>query len=204
MLLITSVVILIPVLIGFLLWNQLPEQIPIHWNIQGEVDSYGSKLFSVLIMPLFLVALHWICTLLTCADPKNKDIEGKPLTLALWICPVISLMLSTIIYITAMGHSITVEVIVPLIMGLLFVVIGNYMPKCKHNYSIGVKTPWTLNDEENWYKTHRFAGILWVAGGVLIMATSFLGSIWLFMIVLFPMAFAPMIYSYCLYRKKNP
>ena len=203
MLLITSVVILIPVLIGFLLWNQLPEQIPMHWNIQGEVDSYGSKLVSVLIMPLFLVALHWICTLLTCADPKNKDIEGKPLTLVLWICPVISLMLSTIIYITAMGHSISVEVIVPLIMGLLFVVIGNYMPKCKHNYSIGVKTPWTLNDEENWYKTHRFAGILWVAGGVLIMATSFLGIIWLFMIVLVPMAFAPMIYSYCIYRKKN-
>lgn len=203
MLIVTSIVILIPVLIGFLLWNLLPEQIPVHWNIQGEVDGYGSKLFTVLTMPLFLLAIHWICTLITCADPKHKQVEGKPLTLVLWICPAVSLLMGTIIYITAMGYPISVEIIMPLVMGLLFVVIGNYMPKCKQNYSIGIKTPWALNDEENWYKTHRFAGILWVVGGVLIMATAFLGSIWIFVIAIFPMAFAPMIYSYCLYRKMN-
>ena len=203
MLLITSVVILIPVLIGLLLWNQLPDQIPIHWNVQGEVDSYGSKLFAVLTMPVFLLAIHWICTLITCADPKHKQVEGKPLTLVLWICPMISLLVLTLAYITAMGYPISVEIIMPLVMGLLFVVVGNYMPKCKQNYTIGIKVPWTLNDEENWYKTHRFAGILWVAGGVLIMATSFLGSIWLFLAITLIMAFAPMVYSYLLYRKKN-
>ena len=203
MMIITSVVILIPVLIGFLLWNRLPDQIPIHWNAQGEVDGYGSKLFTVLTMPLFLLAIHWLCTLITCADPKLKQVEGKPLTLVLWICPITSLLVLTLVYITAMGYPISVEIIMPLVMGALFVVVGNYMPKCKQNFTIGIKLPWTLHDEENWYKTHRFAGILWVAGGVLIMATSFLGSIWPSLIVTLAMAFAPMVYSYCLYRKKN-
>ena len=88
-------------------------------------------------------------------------------------------------------------------MGALFVVIGNYLPKCKQSYTVGIKIPWTLNDEENWNKTHRLAGFLWVIGGVVIMATAFLGTFWLFFVVLIPMVIVPFVYSYSLYKKSS-
>ena len=107
------------------------------------------------------------------------------------------------VFATALGHKVDVEIIMPLFMGALFVIIGNYMPKCKQSYTMGIKLPWTLNDEENWNKTHRMAGFLWVIGGVIIMASAFLGSFWLFFVVLIPMVVVPFVYSYTLYKKKT-
>lgn len=203
MLIITSIVTLIPILVGMLLWNMLPDKIATHWNAQGIADGFSSKPFTVFALPAFLLAVHWVCFIITCADPKNKDIDGKPLALVLWICPVISLIVSSIMYSTAMGSPVSVEIIMPLLLGVMFVFIGNYMPKCKQNYTIGIKVPWTLEDEDNWNKTHRFAGIVWVIGGIIIMATAFLGSVMVMLPITLIMAFAPMIYSYCYYKKNK-
>ena len=202
-LIITSLVTLIPIIIGLILWDKLPEQVPIHWDANGNVDGYSTKIQAVFIMPLILVAAHWICVIGTSLDPKKQNINDKMLTLVLWIIPVISLLCNSFVYATALGHKVSVEIIMPLFMGILFVIIGNYLPKCKQSYTMGIKLPWTLDDEENWNKTHRMAGFLWVIGGVIIMATAFLGSIWLLFVVLIPMVFVPFIYSYLLYKKKN-
>ena len=200
-LIITSLIILIPIVIGLILWDKLPNQVPMHWNAQGEVDSYGTKFQAVFLMPLVLVAFHWICILGTSLDPKKQNINDKMVTLVLWIIPIISLLCNSMMYATALGHKVNVEIIMPLFMGALFVVIGNYMPKCKQSYTVGIKLPWTLDNEENWNKTHRLAGFLWVIGGVIIMATAFLGAFWLFFIVLIPMVVIPFVYSYLLYKK---
>ena len=202
-LIITSLVTLIPIVVGLILWNKLPEQVPTHWDINGAVDGYATKTQAVFLMPLVLVAFHWICVVGTSLDPKKQNINDKMLTLVLWIIPVISLLCNSMVYATALGHKISVEVIMPLFMGVLFIIIGNYMPKCKQSYTMGIKLPWTLEDEENWNKTHRMAGFLWVIGGVVIMATAFLGLFWLFFVVLIPMVFVPTVYSYLLYKKKN-
>ncbi|MBQ3604374.1 MAG: SdpI family protein [Clostridia bacterium] len=203
MMIVTSFIILLPIIFGLIIWNRLPVEIPIHWNAQGEIDGYTGKAGAVFIMPAFLVALHWICMLVTGLDPKSKAIDGKPLAMVLWICPVLSLVLGSIIYTAALGHSVDVKFIMPLVFGAMFVIIGNYMPKCKQNYSLGIKLPWTLNDEENWNKTHRFAGFLWVAGGIVILATSFLGSFVIFMGITFLMVIVPTVYSYRIYKKKS-
>ena len=203
MMIVTSFIILLPIIFGLIIWNRLPEEIPIHWNAQGEIDGYTGKAGAVFIMPAFLVALQWICMLVTGLDPKSKAIDGKPLAMVLWICPVLSLILGSIIYAAALGHSVDMKIIMPLIFGAMFVIIGNYMPKCKQNYSLGIKLPWTLNDEENWNKTHRFAGFLCVAGGIVILATSFLGSFVIFMGITLLMVIVPTIYSYGLYKKKS-
>ena len=200
-LIITSLIILIPIVIGLILWDKLPNQVPMHWNAQGEVDSYGTKFQAVFLMPLVLVAFHWICILGTSLDPKKQNINDKMVTLVLWIIPIISLLCNSMMYATALGHKVNVEIIMPLFMGALFVVIGNYMPKCKQSYTVGIKLPWTLDNEENWNKTHRLAGFLWVISGVIIMATAFLGAFWLFFIVLIPMVVVPFVYSYLLYKK---
>ncbi|MBQ5677285.1 MAG: SdpI family protein [Clostridia bacterium] len=202
-LIITSLVILIPILIGIVLWDKLPDQVPVHWNINGDVDGFATKAQAVFLMPLVLVAFQWICVLGTSLDPKKQNINDKMVTLVLWIIPIISLLCNSMVYATALGHKVSVEIIMPLFMGALFVVIGNYMPKCKQSYTMGIKLPWTLNDEENWNKTHRMAGFLWVIGGIVIMATAFLGAFWLFFVVLIPMVIVPFVYSYLLYKKNK-
>ncbi len=202
-LIITSLIILIPIFIGLILWDKLPDQVPFHWDINGEVDDYATKPQAVFLMPIVLLAFHWVCVLGTSLDPKKQNISDKLFTLVLWIIPVISLLCNSMVFATALGHKVSVNIIMPLFMGALFVVIGNYLPKSKQSYTVGIKIPWTLNDEENWNKTHRMAGFLWVIGGVIIMATAFLGTFRLFFVVLIPMVVVPFVYSYCIYKKSK-
>ena len=201
LLLVTSVVILLPVLAGLILWNRLPAQMPTHWNANGEIDGWSSKAFAVFGLPGILLAVQWLCALGTSADPKKENHPQKVVKLVLWIIPVLSVVLHTLTYAAAMGIDVRMETIMPVILGLLFVIVGNYMPKCKQNYTIGIKIPWTLNNEENWNKTHRFAGWLWTICGILMILTSFLGSIWFFFGITLQMVFAPMVYSFILHKK---
>ena len=200
-LIITSIIILLPILAGVLLWGQLPDPMPTHWNAVGEVDGWSSKPFAVFGLPFILAAAQWLCLLATGADPKKKNHSDKMIHLVLWIIPVMSVVLHTITYLTALGYGVRMEVVMPVLMGLIFTIIGNYMPKCKQNYTIGIKIPWTLNNEENWNKTHRFAGWLWTFCGVAIMLTGFLGSFWIFLPIALLMVIVPVLYSYLLHRK---
>lgn len=200
-LIITSIVILLPILAGLILWNQLPEQMPAHWNVSGEVDGWSSKAFAVFGFPSILLAAQWLCMLGSSADPKKENHPAKILHLVLWIIPVLSVVLHTIMYAVALGREVRVEVVMPVLIGLIFAIIGNYLPKCKQNYTIGIKIPWTLSSEENWNKTHRFAGRLWTVCGLAIMLTGFLGGFGIFFGVALLMVIAPLVYSYVLYRK---
>ena len=201
LLLLTSLALRLPVLAGVVLWNQLPEQIPSHWNAVGEVDGWSSKPFAVFGMPLILLAFQWICALGTGADPKKSNHSAKIQQLVLWIIPVISALLHVIVYAVALGEEVRVEVVMPVFIGLVLAIAGNYLPKCKQNYTIGIKIPWTLNSEENWNRTHRFAGRLWLVCGIAMMLTGFFGGFWIFLPIVLLMVLAPMIYSYILHRK---
>ena len=104
-------------------------------------------------------------------------------------------------YSAAMGKGIRMETFVSVSLGLLFVAIGNYLPKCQQNYTVGFKLPWTLHSEENWNRTHRLAGRLWVTGGFIMMILGFFNLIWLTIAVPAIMALIPSLYSYILHRK---
>lgn len=200
-LVITSVITILPILAGVILWGKLPEQIPSHFNAAGEIDGWSSKEFSVFGLPLILLVAQWLSVAATLADPKQANHSGKILHLVFWIIPALSVVLHTIVYAVALGKEVRVEVILPVFMGLLFVIIGNYLPKSKQNYTIGIKIPWTLDSEENWNKTHRFAGRIWLVCGIVIMLTGFFGGFWFILAAMFLMILAPFIYSYILYRK---
>lgn len=201
LLIVTSVIILLPIAVGLVLWGQLPDQFPVHWNMEGEVDGWAPKALAVFGLPMLLLAIQWLCTLATLADPKKQNHTQKALTLVLWIIPVIGTVLALVIYFGAMGEDVRVERILPILLGLLFVAIGNYLPKCRQNYTIGIKIPWTLHSEENWNKTHRLAGFVWVVCGILMMATGFFGITWVLLVLALPMILIPFVYSYLLYRK---
>ena len=201
-LVVTSLVILLPIAVGLLLWDKLPEQVPIHWGINGEVDRYANRAEAVFVMPAIMLVLQWLCTLLSQLDPKKTN--NKTMWLVFWIIPVLNLFFHVIIWLAAFGREINMAAIMPLFMGALFVVIGNYLPKCRQSYTVGIKLPWTLNDEANWNATHRLAGKLWVAGGLLTMPCALLTGVWAFVVmmsILVMMCAIPTVYSYQYYKK---
>lgn len=202
-LIITSIVILIPIAVGLILWNRLPETMVTHWGVGNVPNGWSSKAMAVFGLPAILLAVHWVCLFATKADPKSKNINPRMLDLVLWICPVLSIVLGTVTYSFSLGYEVNVQAVVTIIVGVMFVVVGNYLPKCKQSYTMGIKLPWTLSDEENWNKTHRLAGKLWVAGGIILLATSFLQSVIIMVVVLVLLVIIPTVYSYILYRKKK-
>ena len=202
---ITSLVTILPMLAGLAMWNMLPESVPVHWNFRGEIDDYGSKAFAVFFIPAFMLAMHLICVLATRIDPKNQNMNHKVLGLVLWICPVTSVLSMGACFAAALEFEVDVSFIFPLFIGVLFFAIGNYLPKCKRNYTIGIKIPWTLESDENWNKTHRFAGVLWIVCSLVIMVGAFWRSavVYTTFVPLAIMVVAPMIYSYLLYKNNN-
>lgn len=203
LLLITSILILLPILAGVLLWNQLPDQMPSHWNGAGEIDGWCSKPIGVFGFPLFLLAIHWVCILGTYSDPKKNHHPEKVLQLIFWFIPILSIVMHTIVYAVSLGKEVNVNVIILALVGLVLTIVGNYLPKCQQNYTIGIKIPWTLNSEENWNRTHRFAGRLWVVCGLIIMFGGFFGGAFIFLPAVLLMVGAPVAYSYWFYRKES-
>ena len=204
-LIITTIITLLPMLAGIILWNKLPEQFPIHFNAAGEVDGWSSKTFGVFGLPLILVAFQWLCGLGSLKmDPKAENLEGKVFGLVLWIIPVLSVVLNALVYCTALGMDMNVQIILPLLIGLLLTIIGNWLPKCKQTYTLGIKLPWTLADETNWNRTHRFAGPIWVVCGLVIMLCGLIGGafLWVMVAAFVVMIVAPTVYSYLLFKGK--
>lgn len=202
--LISGIICLIPIIAGIILWNKMPEQIPIHWDANGNVNGYGSKFEALIALPggllLLALAMPWLLRM----DPKYKNMSPALIKISIGIIPALSLVCSGLILVTTMGLDIAVQMIIPVIVGLVFILIGNYLPKTKQSYTMGIKLPWTLDNEENWNKTHRLGGFLWVGGGILMIVMGFIGiKTWLIIAVILIITIVPMIYSYLLYAKSK-
>lgn len=201
--LVTSLVILLPIVAGILLWNQLPDLIPTHFGMNNEPNGWSSKPFAVFGIPLIMLALQWVCLVAFRTDPKKKNIHPTVLGLVLWIIPICSLLVGSLCYLFALGREINVGFFVNLLLGVLFVIIGNYLPKCRQTYTIGIRIPWTLNDEDNWNYTHRLGGWVWTAAGLLVILLAFLGWMAAILPVIVLMVLIPCVASYLFYRRKN-
>lgn len=201
---ISSIVTLLPIVAGLILWDRLPDMVPSHWGPTGEVDGYSSKAFFVFGLPLIMVGMNLICTVATGLDPKHKNNDGKPLILVYGIIPALTILLSVVTYFSALGLPLPVVNLIVAAAGLMLVFIGNYLPKCKPSYTIGIKISWTLNSEKNWVATHRMAGKLWVICGALIILTALLPAnliIWFALPILVISVVIPFVYSYVYYKK---
>ena len=202
----SCIVLLSPMIFGMIVWNKLPESMPIHWGVNGEADRWSSKPFAVFVLPLLILAIHGICIFASGKDFRDKKQSPKVMGLVLWICPLLSVMANSLTYAISLGKEINVLFVVSLTMGALFVLIGNYLPKCQQNRTVGIRIIWTLKNEANWNATHRFAGKVWVIGGLLLMASSLLPySIlpWAMIALLVVFISLPVLYSYKFYRKER-
>ncbi len=202
----SSLLILAPMLAGLLLWERLPGSMVIHWGADGNPDGYGAKAMAVFGMPLILLAGHWLCLLFTAADPMNLRQNKKAMGLVFWILPMLSLFVSAYLYAGALGRDVSMEAMTPAIIGIAFIVFGNYLPKMSRNRTLGIKLPWTLNNDENWNKTHRLGGKLWMIGGFVLLAAMLLPEklfVTVLLVDLLAMILVPTLYSWLLARQQK-
>ena len=127
--------------------------------------------------------------------------DEKYRTLIFWIVPVLSVVSNLSIYGYALGMDVNMEVIVSILMGGIFILLGNYMSKNHQNYTVGIKLPWTLNSEENWNRTHRMAGKLWILAGLVFWGSVFFENNMVPIVIIVVVVTIPMIYSFVLYKK---
>ena len=186
--------------IGLLLWEQLPETMATQWGTDNQPNGWNSKTMTVFGIPGIMAALHVLCLFVTYADPKKSNIGKKAMGIVYWILPAVSIFVMGSTYIYALGKEVNIEMICYVLLGIIFVILGNYLPKARQNYTFGYKIPWTLNSEENWNRTHRLAGWLMVIAGIILIINAFFLFEWV-TIALAVVAIAPIIYSYILYKK---
>ena len=204
-LMITSIVTILPVLIGIIYWDRLPDVMATHFGMDNEANGFSSKAFAVFGLPAVLLAVLWLGAFVTSHDPKRQNISPKMFSLGLWIAPVVSLVVAATVYPINLGYELDITFFAELFLGLMFIIIGNYLPKARQNYTIGIKIPWTLANEENWNRTHRLAGYLWMICGILLIMiclTRLVPAQWSVGIFLI-LVLVPCVYSYWLHVKKG-
>lgn len=199
-------IVLIPFIYLAFIWNVLPEQVPIHWNANGEIDGWGSKA-TLLIIPFILpVLIYVILSLVPKIDPKQK-IEAtskKFYNIKLLLTLFMSVLALFILY-SSKSQSFTNPNIIIMLIGLLYVILGNYMKTIKTNYFIGIRTPWTLENDIVWKKTHKLAGKYWFIGGLLVILLGFIlepkPNMVSFIIITTIITIIPVVYSYVIFKQ---
>ncbi len=203
-LLISSLVIFVPMIVGFLLYNRLPDRLTTHWGASGNADGSMGKFAAITVIPTFIFVMHLFCLFMTHLAPKTETQSEKALLIVYWAMPVTSLFAGCMVLGSAMLKALNVMSILSLFLGLLFIIMGNYLPKCKQNSVLGIRLPWTLRDEENWCKTHRLGGYTFILGGVILLLGAFLpgnAQLPLMLIVPFALLFLTAVYSWKLSKK---
>lgn len=191
----------IVVIFNLLFYDKMPAELPTHWNFQGQADKYSSRFDAMVFTQVFLAIMNIFLCFMVDNDPRNKKQNNFVMTISKLAMPLIMLVVYVITVMAGLGREIRVSVVIPLFLGILIIAIGNYMPKIKRNYTMGIKLPWTLNSDENWRRTHRFGGICFVFMGLIFFATPFVESEVIVYLPIIIVAVLPAIYSYYLYTK---
>ncbi|MBU1131115.1 SdpI family protein [Patescibacteria group bacterium] len=199
-------IIIASIILGFYFYSVFPEQVPVHWNAVGEVDRYGSKLEGAFLMSIVAIGLYLMFWFIPKIDPKKEKYKQFENVYHIFKNAIMIMLFGIylIASLNSLGYNIRVEVWVPISVGLLFLIMGNYMSKLKSNWFMGIRTPWTLSSDEVWNKTHRLGGKLFMIMGVLLMITPLLPYSNIFLTLVIPiiiMSLVPIVYSYLLYRK---
>lgn len=188
------------------IWNELPEKVPMHSNIKGEIDRFGEKT-ELLLIPILLPLLIYIIFLIVPKiDPKNKikKMGNKYQHIKILLTTFMSILALFIIY-TAKNQSFANPNYIVLLIGILYIILGNYFKTIKANYFIGIRTPWTLENETVWKETHKLGGIMWFIGGIIIVIASLIldkqPNFTLFVIITGIITIIPIAYSYLKFKK---
>lgn len=202
--------ILLIVAVGFLLgaifYQKMPARVPVHWDAQGHVNGYGSRFMGAFFLPLLNLGVYLLMAAAPYIDPRGSNYRKFKGSYQAIKCMVMVALL--FIYIctslAAIGMRINIAMVVSVAIAFLFIVLGNVMGRIRFNYFVGIRTPWTLANEEVWRKTHRFAAPVWVLGGIAILLFAILSggmAIWSVIVIACAVALICVVYSYLVFRK---
>jgi uncharacterized membrane protein len=189
-------------------YPQLPPTVATHWNVRGEADGFSSRLVAVSIMPLVILVMTGLFNVLPRLDPRRANYSKFIGTYWLIANAVILFILigHGMIVATGLGYPVKIGRTMPIGVGLLFIVLGNYLTRVEPNWFIGIRTPWTLSSDTVWRKTHRTGGWLMVLGGAAIAACAFFppaAFLPLFIAAVLLMAVIPIVQSYILWKREQ-
>ncbi|HEX9106887.1 MAG TPA: SdpI family protein [Longimicrobiales bacterium] len=189
-------------------WPHLPERVVVHWSASFQPDGWGSRLGLVGLPPLIALGLWLLLPLLRRIDPRRANYERWEPTF--WLLLNVLLLLTAIMDVALVGYNlgwpIDMHRVLLATLGLLFVALGNYLPRVRSNWWIGIRTPWTLSSERVWRDTHRLGGRTFVAGGLVTLAAALLPvglAPWVALAGLVVAGFVPVVYSYVLWRRET-
>jgi uncharacterized membrane protein len=186
-------------------WSWAPGRIPVHWNLHGQVDRYGGRFEGLFGIPLAALGIYVLMLLVPRIDPGRANYPGfrgafTTLRLAL---VVFMAALYGVIHLWLRGVEVRIGTVVPLLVGGVFVVVGNLLGKVRPNWFVGIRTPWTLSSKESWARTHRVGGWVFVIEGLVFMAASLIQAAWAFyaaLSLLLVGVLGIVVYSYLVWR----
>lgn len=203
---------LLMILTSLSLWlifyPQLPDQVPMQWGVDGTVNWSASKFVSLIINNGFYLLIYFILKLSPKIDPKKRNYQYFSRSYEIMVYSTMGLffLINLIVLFTSLGYPLQIEFFIPILIGLLLIIFGNYMQTIKPNWLIGIRTPWTLDNEEVWRKTHRLGAKVFIILGFILCIIPFISEQYIFPIMLISIiagTLVPIIYSYYLYRKLN-
>ena len=190
--------------IACFLYSELPQQIPTHWNIEGEIDDYTEKPWGVIVMPLVAILAFAIMRLIPVISPKGFRTDKFMDVINVFTVTLVGFLsgVGILVLLQASGRDVHINAMIFAGIGLLLIVLGNYMGKIRKNFFIGIRTPWTLASDEVWSRTHRLGGRVFVLLGLFLMLNSFFDfrEAWLAGVIVVT-ALIPFVYSFLLYRR---
>ena len=170
-------IVLAPFVYLAVIWNNLPEKVPVHWNYNGQIDRWGEKYTLIIIVFLFTIFLYVLMLIIPKIDPKKRlEVMGGKFYQLKFILLLFFSGLALIIVNISKNESLSNPGLINTLIGFLFIVLGNYFKVIQPNYFIGIRTPWTLENKEVWKSTHEFSGKLWMLGGLIIVLSGLLLS----------------------------
>ncbi len=209
----TSIIVLtliaLALVVGAVLWNQLPSQMPSHWNVNDEVDGTMPRIWGVLLMPLVTLGMFALFIAVPNIDPLKANVAQFRDTFNLFIVFIVAFMLyiHALTLVWSLGYTnFKMSTAMLPMMGLLFIFIGYLMKKAKRNFFIGIRTPWTLSNDVVWDKTHQLGSVLFMLSGAFAILGGFFGGMtafWMLFVPLIGSSLFLVIYSYVLYRNET-
>jgi uncharacterized membrane protein len=201
------VLLILPFIFSAYIWDELPDEVPTHFNLQGEADNWGPKWVNAIMFPAIGLGTYLLLVFLPLIDPKKRiESTQKPIAAIRIITSMFMVFMYAFIMAESMGTDINFSIYLQIAIGMLFLVLGNYMHSIKQNYFIGVRTPWTLENETVWKRTHRITAKVWTIGGLIMMIApltiSHSVAYWsIFGVVIAVLVLVPVIYSYVIFQQ---
>jgi len=195
-------------IVGILLYPQMPDPMPSHWNIAGEVDGYMPRFWGLFLLPLVMVGIFLLYLAIPRIDPLKANIAAfiREYNLLMVLLSGFMFYVYILTILWALGFEFNMNLMILPAMGVLFIAIGILIGNARRNFFVGIRTPWTLSSDTVWAKTHRLGKWTFIAAGAISIFSAFLGEMgfWLFMGATLLAAFVPVLYSYIIWKNEQP